>query len=239
MSASRIDNFIGDVYRNTMYVDKLKLAFSQFFVRSPSGGLLCIAAGMRSDFPQLKSNLATAGIDVASVSSLIAPHFEADEIAALPDFVAHNPSLVAYGHPICAHALSDIFSIKTKILKDEEPITISGEVVVPIHAKHVHQWDSLVIYVPRLKALFSSDIFMSYGPVDATEGALDKIITSIEKAGYLPSLDFLSAALKKIQKYDIEWIFPMHGAAIDKDIPATISGLIDYCETRRQKEAVV
>jgi flavorubredoxin len=235
---SRIDNFLGDVYRNTFYVDKLKLAFSQFFVRSPSGGLLCVAAGMRSDFPHLKANLESVGIDVASVSSLITPHFEADEIAALPDFVAHNPALVTYAHPICAHALSDIFSVKTKILKDGEPITISGEVVVPIHAKHVHQWDSLVVYVPRLKALFSSDIFMSYGPVDAPNGSLDNIIQSIEKAGYLPSLDFLSAALKKIQKYDIEWIFPMHGPAISANVPETISGLIDYCETQRQKEVV-
>jgi flavorubredoxin len=234
MSAARIDNFLGDVYRNTMYVDKLHLAFSQFLVRSPSGGVMCIAAGMRSDFPLLKANMESVGLDVAKVSSLIVPHFESDEMGALPDFQAHNAGIVAYAHPICAHALSDIFSVKSKILKDESPITINGEEIVPIHVKHVHQWDSLVVYVPRLKALFSSDIFMSYGPVDST-GTLDNIITSIEKAGYLPSLDHLFAALKKIQKYDIEWIFPMHGPAINKDIPATISGLIDYCEANRHK----
>jgi flavorubredoxin len=233
MNPSRIDAFGDDVLRNSTYIDKLDLAFSQFFVRTPSGSLLAIAAGMRADFPQLKANLAGAGLDVAQVASLIVPHFEADEMGALPDFMAHNAALVAYAHPICAHALSDIFAVKTKILKDETPVTINGEVVVPIHVKHVHQWDSLVVYVPRLKSLFSSDIFMSYGPVDGEGGTLDGIVASIDKSGYIPSLDHLASALKKIRKYDIEWIFPMHGAPIRQHIPQTIDGLIEHCESHR------
>lgn len=238
MNASSIENFAGDVYRNTFYVDKLNLAFSQFFIRSPAGGYLGVATGMRADFPQLEANLRSVGIEVASVGSIVAPHFEADEIAALPEFLARNASLVAYAHPICAHALADIFSIKTKLLKDEVPVTIGGERVVPIFATHVHQWDSLVLYVPRLKALFSSDIFMSYGPVDASGDALGNIIGSIEKSGYLPSLDHLHAALAKIRKYDIEWIFPMHGPAIGEAIPEIIGGLMDYCKASRPQEIV-
>ncbi|KND59498.1 putative flavoprotein [Candidatus Burkholderia verschuerenii] len=233
MNTSRIDAFGEDVFRNSTYIDKLDLAFSQFFVRTPTGSLLAIATGMRADFPQLKTNLQGAGFDIASVASLIVPHFESDEMGALPDFMAHNAALVAYAHPICAHALSDIFSVKTKILKDETPVTINGEVVVPIHAKHVHQWDSLVVYVPRLKALFSSDIFMSYGPVDGEGGTLDNIVGSIDKSGYIPSLEHLASALKKIRKYDIESIFPMHGAPIRTHIPETIDGLIEHCETHR------
>jgi flavorubredoxin len=238
MNTSRIDTFGADIVRNSTYIDKLKLAFSQFFIRTPDGRLIAIAAGMRADFPQLKANMIGAGLAVESVASLIVPHFEADEMGALPDFMAHNASLVAYAHPICAHALSDIFAVKTKILKDETPIVINGETVVPIHVKHVHQWDSLVVYVPRLKALFSSDIFMSYGPVEGEGATLGNMIQSIEHSGYLPSLDHLASALRKIRKYDIDWIFPMHGAALQSGIAATVDGLIEHCEANRQKEAV-
>lgn len=238
MSESRIDTFGNDIFRNTTYIEKLNLCFSQFVVRSPSGALLAISTGMRSEFPQLASNLQTVDIEVGSVASLIVPHFEADEMAALPEFLSRNPALVAYGHPICAHALSDIFSVKTKILKDETPITINGEVVIPIHVKHVHQWDALVVYLPRLKALFASDIFMSYGPAQGDSVTLSEIVASIERSGYLPSLDHLGNALEKIKKYDIVWIFPMHGAAIHHAIPETIDGLIDYCRRNAPSAAM-
>lgn len=235
MTASKIEKLADDVYRNSIYIDKLNLAFCQFFVKSPNGSFLCVATGMRADFAQLKANLESVDIDIASVKSVIAPHFEADEMGALPDFASNSPGLVAYAHPICAHALADIFSVKTKIFKDEVPVTINGEVIVPIFTKHVHQWDSLVVYVPRLKALFSSDVFMSYGPVEGSGNALDGIISSIEKSGYLPSLDYLYSALKKIQKYEIDRIFPMHGPSIDHDIAATVNGLTEYSEANRFK----
>jgi flavorubredoxin len=231
LNVSRIDTFGDDIFRNSIYIEKLKLSFSQFFVRSPSGVLLAISAGMRGDFDALTRNLQTVGLEVGTVSALIVPHFEADEMAALPDFLKHNPSLLVYAHPICAHALSDIFSVKTKVLKDETPVTINAEVVIPIHVKHVHQWDSVVVYLPRLKALFSSDIFMSYGPVEANGATLDAMVRSIETAGYLPSLDYLGRALDKLKKYEIEWVFPMHGAALHHAIPETIEGLISYARS--------
>lgn len=237
MKSSKVDVFADHVYRNNIFIEKLDLGFSQFFLKSPSGDTFCIETGMRGDFPLLKSNLLSAGIDVATVNSVIVPHFEADEMGALPEFIALNKNLVAYAHPICSHALADIFSVKTKPLKDEVPVTISGEVLVPIFAKHVHQWDALVIYVPRLKALFSSDIFMRFGPVDERSGdPVKEIVASIENSGYLPSIEYLHDALKKIRKYDIEWIFPMHGPAIHNNVAATIDGLIEYCLKDRHRE---
>jgi flavorubredoxin len=239
MKSSKIDIFADDVYRNSIFIEKLNLSFCQFFVKSPSGSILCIETGMRDDFSQLKSNLLTEGINVGSVSSIVVPHFEVDEMGALPDFMLQNQNLITYAHPICSHALADIFSVKTKLLKDEVPITINEELIIPIFTKHVHQWDSLVIYIPRFKALFSSDIFMRYGTVDEASGSpLQGIIASIEKSGYLPSIDHLHSALKKIQKYDIDWIFPMHGPSIHNDAAATIDALIGYCTKNRLKEIV-
>ncbi len=79
MKSSKIDIFADDVYRNSIFIEKLNLSFCQFFVKSPSGSILCIETGMRDDFSQLKSNLLTVGINVGSVSGIVAPHFEADD----------------------------------------------------------------------------------------------------------------------------------------------------------------
>jgi flavorubredoxin len=96
-----------------------------------------------------------------------------------------------------------------------------------------------VIYVPRFKALFSSDIFMSFGTVDEKwANPVEKMISSIEESGYLPSVDYLHTALVKMRKYDIESIFPMHGPAIHGNAAAAIDGLIEYCVKNRVKEAV-
>jgi flavorubredoxin len=238
MSASKVELFADGIYRHSTYIERINLSFSQFFIQSASG-TLCIETGSRGDFPLLKANMLQAGIDVSSVNSLIVPHFEDDEMGALPEFIALNPSLTTYAHPICTHALADIFSAKTKPFKDETPTRINDEVVIPIFAKHVHQWDALVIYVPRFKALFSSDIFMSFGPVDAkVANPVEGMISSIESSGYLPSLDHLHIALNKIKQYDIEWIFPMHGPAIRDNAKGVIDGLIQYCVKSRAKEAV-
>jgi flavorubredoxin len=239
MSSSKVDIFAESIYRHSTYIERIKLSFCQFFIKSPSGAL-CIETGARADFPAMKATLLASGIDVASVGSVIVPHFENDEMGALPEFAALNKGVVAYAHPICSHALSDIFPVKAKPLKDETPITIDDEVIVPIFVKHVHQWDAMVVYVPRLKALFSSDIFMRFGPVDAeAKDPVEGMIASIEQSEYLPSLEYFHRALSKIKKYDIESIFPMHGPAIHENTAAVIDGLIDYCVRKLGKEAVL
>ncbi|EEA04231.1 beta-lactamase domain protein [Burkholderia sp. H160] len=239
MSSSKVDIFADHIFRHSTYVEKMNLSFSQFFIKS-SSGTLCIETGARADFSSMRATLLAQGIDVASVSGVIVPHFEDDEMGALPEFVALNKGVVAYAHPICSHALSDIFPVKAKPLKDETPITINDEVIVPIFVKHVHQWDALVIYVPRLKALFSSDIFMRFGPVDEdSKDPVAGMIASIERSEYLPSIEYFHRALIKIKKYDVESIFPMHGPAIHGNTAAVVDGLIDYCEKKLGKEVAV
>ncbi|MCA7895101.1 oxygen-binding di-iron domain-containing protein [Burkholderia cepacia] len=229
MDTARIEEIRSGLFRATTYIDKLKLGFSQFFVRSPDGDVVCIETGTRSNFPQLSASLATVGIAPSMVNSVVVPHFEVDEMGALPDFLAANPALVAYAHPICAHGLADIFGVRAKPLKDGEPTTISGVDVVPIFTKHVHQWDALVVYLPAYKALLSSDILMRFGD-EAADDPLPAILDSIRRSDYLPSLAHLASALRRIQTLDLNVILPMHGPAITHDIPRVLAGAIAHCE---------
>lgn len=229
MSASRIDAVRDGLFRATSYVDTLNLSFSQFFVRSSHGDVLCVETGTRSNFTQLSAALDTVGIAPSMVSNVIVPHFEADEMGALPDFLAANPALVAYGHPMCTWGLADVFGVRAIPLKDGEPTTLSGIDVVPVFTKHVHQWDALVVYLPAYKALLSSDILMRFGR-EETDDPLPAILDAITRSDYLPSLTHLASALRRIQALDLDIILPMHGPAITHDIARVIAGVIAYCE---------
>ncbi|MCA8092523.1 MBL fold metallo-hydrolase [Burkholderia anthina] len=229
MSASRIDAVRDGLFRATTFVDTLNLGFSQFFIRSPHGDVLCVETGTRSNFTQLSVALDTVGIAPSMVSSVIVPHFEADEMGALPDFLAANPALVAYGHPMCTWGLADVFGVRAIPLKDGVPTTLSGIDVVPVFTKHVHQWDALVVYLPAYKALLSSDILMRFGNAE-TDDPLPAILDSIARSDYLPSLAHMASALRRIQALDLDIILPMHGPAITHDIPRVIAGVIARCE---------
>ncbi|MBY4867899.1 MBL fold metallo-hydrolase [Burkholderia sp. Bp9017] len=229
MSASRIDAVRDGLFRATTFVDTLNLGFSQFFIRSPHGDVLCVETGTRSNFTQLSAALDTVGIAPSMVSSVIVPHFEADEMGALPDFLAANPALVAYGHPMCTWGLADVFGVRAIPLKDGVPTTLSGIDVVPVFTKHVHQWDALVVYLPAYRALLSSDILMRFGNAE-TDDPLPAILDSITRSDYLPSLAHMASALRRIQALDLDIILPMHGPAITHDIPRVIAGVIAHCE---------
>ncbi|HDR9249142.1 MBL fold metallo-hydrolase [Burkholderia vietnamiensis] len=229
MSASRIDAVRDGLFRATTYVDTLDLGFSQFFIRSPHGDVLCVETGTRANFTQLSAALDAVGIAPSMVSNVIVPHFEADEMGALPDFLAANPALVAYAHPMCAWGLADVFGVRAVPLQDGEPTTLSGIDVVPVFTKHVHQWDALVVYLPAYKALLSSDILMRFGKEDADD-PLPAILDAIARADYLPSLTHLASALRRIQALDIDIVLPMHGPAITRDVQRVIAGVIAHCE---------
>ncbi|HDR8988525.1 TPA: MBL fold metallo-hydrolase [Burkholderia vietnamiensis] len=229
MSASRIDAVRDGLFRATTYVDTLDLGFSQFFIRSPHGDVLCVETGTRANFTQLSAALDAVGIAPSMVSNVIVPHFEADEMGALPDFLAANPALVAYAHPMCAWGLADVFGVRAVPLKDGEPTTLSGIDVVPVFTKHVHQWDALVVYLPAYKALLSSDILMRFGTQDADD-PLPAILDAIARADYLPSLAHLASALRRVQALDIDIVLPMHGPAITRDVQRVIAGVIAHCE---------
>jgi flavorubredoxin len=232
MNTPTIEEVRPGLYRTSTYVEKLNLSFNQFFIRSDNDTLICVESGMREHFPAMAQCLLDAGLAPSSITSFIAPHFEADEMGALPELLAANPKLIAYAHPMCAHGMADVFGARTKALRDGERVTLAGIEVVPVFATHVHQWDSLVVYLPAWRTLLSSDLFMRYGTCAATQDdPVPGIIQSIERSGFLPSLAHFALALEKLRNLDIELILPMHGPAIEGDVPRVIAQLLDYCRS--------
>ncbi len=218
-----------NLYVNSVYIEKLGLSFNQFILVSQDKNITIIETGFRKDFNELCKNMAFAGLLPENIKSIVIPHFEADEMGALPEILKiANNKVNIYAHPICAFGLNDIFDAKAKPVKDNEVISVfEGCSLKFIHTKHVHQWDSLVVYWIERKILFSSDLFIQAGEFTGikTNDCTTEIINSIKKDNYLPSHSHLVNALNKIEENEIETILPMHGSGLSNHIGLYIDSL--------------
>lgn len=226
---SKIHALNENLYVNSLYIDKLGLSFNQFIVVSKDKSITLIETGFKKDFNGLCANMTLVGLAPENIHNVIVPHFEADEMGAVPEILKiSNKKINLYAHPICAFGLNDIFDAKAKPVKDNEVIPVfEGCSLKFIHTKHVHQWDSLVVYWIEQKILFSSDLFIQAGEFTGinTGNCINEIVNSIKKDNYLPSHNHLVNALNKISENDIEIILPMHGSGLSNNIDLYIESL--------------
>lgn len=229
--SSKIYKIKDNLYVNSLYIDKLGLSFNQFIVVSKEKKITIIETGFRKNFNDLSENMASFGLLPENIENIIVPHFEADEMGAVPEILKiSNQKVTVYAHPICTFGLNDLFNAKTKPVKDNEVISLfEGCSLKFIHTKHVHQWDSLVVYWIEQKILFSSDLFIQGGEFDGINknNCIAEIIDSIKKDNYLPSQSHLTNALNKIKENEIDIIFPMHGSGLSDHIDLYIDSLRD------------
>jgi flavorubredoxin len=218
-----------NLHVNSVYIDKLGLSFNQFILVSEDKNITIIETGFRQYFDELSKNITTIGLLPKNIQNIVIPHFEADEMGALPEILnVSNKKLTIYAHPICAFGLNDIFNTKAKPVADGEILSIfKGCSLKFIHTEHVHQWDSLVVYWIEQKILFSSDLFIQAGEFTGikTNNCITEIVDAINKNSYLPSHKHLINALDKIKENDIEIIFPMHGSGLSNNIDLYIDSL--------------
>ena len=227
--SSTIHTIKENLYVNSLYIDKLGLSFNQFIVVSKDKNITLIETGFRKDFNDLCTNMAHVGLVPENIQNVIVPHFEADEMGAVPEILKiSNKKINLYAHPICTFGLNDIFDAKAKPVKDDEIISVfEGCSLKFIHTQHVHQWDSLVVYWIEQKILFSSDLFIQGGEFTGinSNNCINEIVNSIKKDNYLPSHNHLVNALNKISENDIEIILPMHGSGLSNNIDLYIESL--------------
>ncbi len=226
---SKIFKILENLYVNSVFIDKIGLSFNQFIVASKDGKITIIETGFRNDFSALSKNMTSVGLDPENIENVVVPHFEADEMGAVPEILKVSKQKVkVYAHPICTFGLNDVFNARAKPVKDNEVISIfEGFSLKFIHTKHVHQWDSLVVYWIEQKILFSSDLFIQKGEFAGInkENCLTEIIDSIHKDNYLPSRNHLNHALDKIKENKIDIILPMHGSGLSNYIDLYIKSL--------------
>lgn len=218
-----------NLYVNSVYSEKLGLSFNQFIIASDDGRIAIVETGYRSEFPVLCENIKALGFNPENIEYVIVPHFETDEMGALPEILnLSKQKLKIYAHPICAFALNDIFNAKAKPVKDYEIVKLFDGVSLKfIYTKHVHQWDCMLAYWVERKILFASDLFIQKGPFNGVleTNCVKEIMSAIEQEGYLPSSHYLDLALSKLEEHEIDIILPMHGSGLTQHLDVYIAAL--------------
>ncbi len=102
----------------------------------------------------------------------------------------------------------------------------SGRTLSFLSTPYLHFAGAFVTYDELTKSLFSSDLFgaFSYNPtLFADDQYLDKMLSFHEH--YMPSNAVLRPVMDLLELYEIDAIFPQHGAIINANVPKYIEAL--------------
>lgn len=208
-----------DIFQCSIFNKQYGITFNQFLLRGDSEDIL-VETGHHKTFESLKKAIEQVS-SLEKIKHIIVPHFEADEMGALMDFMSYSPDLKVYATWMCCESLEDVLHIQNTIhVKDGEVITIDKFSCKFIHIPHVHQRDCMVMEEITTKTLFSADIFITWGPGQWIHE--DDVSKQLERTilhhGYMPSLKHLTQAIEKFEHDELEMIAPMHWKSLKNNL---------------------
>lgn len=227
-----LDEIAPDVYRISVYVPEINLAFNHFLVKDDEP--LLFHAGLRGMFPIVREQLSRV-IDPRTIRHIGFSHFESDECGALNSWLEIAPQ----AEPVCGlvGALVSVndFAIRPpRALTKDDTFTTGKYRFRFIPTPHVpHGWDAGVMLEETRGTLFCSDLFHQWGdPEPLTRDSLidrarDALLES-EKgpfAGYVPYTHHTGRVLEDLAAYSPRCLATMHGSSFEGDAARDIRAL--------------
>lgn len=209
-----------DVYRISVYVPEINLAFNHFLVKDEEP--LLFHAGLRGMFPVVREAVSKL-IDPASLRHIGFSHFESDECGALNEWLGIAP----HAQPVCGlvGALVSVndFAIRpARVLTREDEFSTGKYRFRFIPTPHVpHGWDAGVLLEESQKTLFCSDLFHQWGDHEPStsssiiERCKDALIQSEAGpfANYVPYTHHTGLVLNNLAEYAPTTLAAMHGSS--------------------------
>ncbi|HTM17208.1 MAG TPA: hypothetical protein VL135_09895 [Terracidiphilus sp.] len=209
-----------DVYRISVYVPEINLAFNHFLVKDEEP--LLFHAGLRGMFPVVREAVSKL-IDPASLRHIGFSHFESDECGALNEWLGIAP----HAQPVCGlvGALVSVndFAIRpARVLTRDDEFSTGKYRFRFIPTPHVpHGWDAGVLLEESQKTLFCSDLFHQWGDHEPStsssiiERCKDALIQSEAGpfANYVPYTHHTGLVLNNLAEYAPTTLAAMHGSS--------------------------
>jgi flavorubredoxin len=209
-----------DVYRISVYVPEINLAFNHFLIKDEEP--LLFHAGLRHMFPALREAVAKL-IDPARLRHIGFSHFESDECGALNEWLAVAPG----AEPVCGLvgalvSVNDFANRPARALTRDDVFSIGKYKFRFIPTPHVpHGWDAGVLFEETEKTLFCSDLFHQWGQHEPTtsssiiERCKDALIQSEAGpfANYVPYTHHTGLVLNNLAEYAPKTLAAMHGSS--------------------------
>lgn len=219
-----LDEIAPDVYRISVYVPEINLAFNHFLVKDDEP--LLFHAGLRGMFPIVRE-LVSRVLDPKTIRHIGFSHFESDECGALNSWLEIAPR----AEPVCGlvGALVSVndFAIRpARVLTKDETFGTGKYRFRFIPTPHVpHGWDAGVMLEETRGTLFCSDLFHQWGDPEplTRESLIDRARDALLEsergpfAGYVPYTHHTGRVLEDLATYSPRALATMHGSSFEGD----------------------
>ncbi|MEO6923301.1 MAG: MBL fold metallo-hydrolase [Bryocella sp.] len=215
-----VDEIASDIYRISVFVPQINLAFNHFLVKDDEP--LLFHAGLRGMFPLLREAVATV-IDPSSIRHIGFSHFESDECGGLNEWLELAPHSQAVCGLVGAMVSVNDFAIRPpKTLTREETLSTGKHRFRFLPTPHLpHGWDAGLLFEETNKTLFCSDLFTQGGNREAlaTDGFIERCREDLIAgeggpfAGAMPYTHHTGTILKDLASYQPQTLAVMHGSS--------------------------
>lgn len=223
-----------DVFRISVYVPEINLAFNHFLVRDDEP--LLFHAGLRAMFPLVREAVSQV-LDPATLRYVGFSHFESDECGALNEWLGVAPR----AEPVCGLigamvSVNDFSARPARSLTPDAALATGAHTFRFIPTPHVpHGWDAGVLFEETQRTLFCSDLFHQWGQREPlTSGSIidrcrDALLESEAGpfANYIPYTHHTGRILAGLADLRPQTLAVMHGSSYSGDGAQALHGLAE------------
>ena len=223
------------VYRINLVIPDRQVTYSLFLIDDDIPTLIETSFG--GLFDEVKDAVGKV-LDPRKIRQIVVPHFEGDECGGLNKFLSTAPDAVPICSPIGSGSIRDFTEREPKVVADGEVVAIGRRKLRFLLTPYVHAWDSLLVFEETQNVLYSSDLFIQPGGEKAVtdQDLSERMVEFYRRAGVMPSMKHIHAALDKMESLNIETIACHHGSVLTGDLSPyfkilrdeDVTGLADY-----------
>ena len=169
----------------------------------------------------LLSNLADAGVN--KIDYVIAHHAEQDHSGSLPDVLLIYPDAKVVTNPKCRQMLIDLLGIEDEkfiTVQDGQELSLGDKTLRFVYTPWVHWPETMSIYIPECRILFSCDFFGSHLAASSLfvddEGAVYESAKRYYAEIMMPFRKQIRSNLARLDTLQIEMIAPSHGPVYNR-----------------------
>ncbi len=202
----------------------------------------------------LKTQLADAGVEIASIDYLILNHLEPDHTGWLAEFKAQNPGVEIIATPKGIELVKSFYKINDglRAVRSGEILDLGGVSLRFEEIPNVHWPETMATFEPVSGTLFSCDAFGSFGKLgkrvfDDEYYAEEHAFFQVESLRYYSNIvgsfsQFVKKAIEKLLPLGIKIVAPSHGLIWREKPAAIIDRYLKYAaymEGPQEKEVCV
>jgi flavorubredoxin len=217
---NRIDEVVDGIYRicTTTPYDGSAFQFNEFLIDDERPAL--IHTGMHQMYEDVRGAVAQV-LDPGKLEYVVLLHFEADECGGMDRFLEGAPDSTLACSAMSADLNLSGWNYRGRVEghRDGEVIDLGRHKLRFLETRHVHHWDSMMLFEETTKSLFPSDLFIQPGdqPPVVTENLGVEMCAFYREVGIFAHEEPVRAVVDRVERLELDWIHGMHGGSLARE----------------------